>query len=234
MPSTPLLLTLPDLVAAVAALLTEVYEGVSNGRVRDLPDVRTIRWYRTLGLLDRPTESRGRAALYGRRHLLQIAAIKKLQAVGFTLEQIQGSLAGRTEEELARTLGLRLHAVDAAIGAVAASREAAARVDMELALKPPRRDGPFWKTRSLQRAADVPATGTAPDVASEQPVALQSSSLGGSAVVLWNGRPLSPSEQARLVDLSAPLVAFLSSIALAPAEREKASSTVRPEKRQIP
>ena len=233
MSSTAPLLTLPDLVAAVPALLVGVYEGVRNGRVRDLPDVRTIRWYQTLGLLDRPTESRGRAGLYGRRHLLQIAAIKKLQAAGFTLEQIQGSLAGRTDEELARTLDLPLRAVDAAIGAAAASRESTTRLDMEMALKPPRREGHFWKTKPARLAADAETSATA-DVAPEPPVGLQSSSLGGSAVVLWNGRPLTPSEQARIVDLSAPLVAFLSSIALPPAAREGAPSTVRPEKGQIP
>ena len=40
------------------------YEGQSSGRVRDVPDLRTIRYYTTLGLLDKPAEMRGRRAYY--------------------------------------------------------------------------------------------------------------------------------------------------------------------------
>ena len=37
---------------------------------------------------------RGRTALYGLRHLLQLVAIKRLQAKGYTLEQVQQALEG--------------------------------------------------------------------------------------------------------------------------------------------
>src|SRR5271155_3748782 len=77
------------------------YDGVSSGRVRDVPDLRTIRYYTTLGLLDRPAAMRGRTALYGRRHLLQLVAIKRLQAKGHTLAELQGQLLGKTDAELA-------------------------------------------------------------------------------------------------------------------------------------
>ena len=60
------------------------YDGVPSGRVRDVPDLRTIRYYTTLGLLDRPAAMRGRTALYGPRHLLQLVAIKRLQARGLS------------------------------------------------------------------------------------------------------------------------------------------------------
>ena len=46
-----------------------------NDRVRELPDRRTVRYYATLGLLDRPT-IQGRTAFYGRRHLLQLATAR--------------------------------------------------------------------------------------------------------------------------------------------------------------
>ena len=78
-PTNDTSLTLPDLVDALRELLAEGYSGTRSGRVRDLPDARTIRWYQTLGLVDRPAHFRGRTALFGRRHLLQLAAIKKLQ-----------------------------------------------------------------------------------------------------------------------------------------------------------
>lgn len=209
-PPSPAVLTLPEAVAAIPALLARDYDGVRNGRVRDLPDVRTIRWYQSLGILDRPTEFRGRAALYRRRHLLQIAVIKKLQAAGRSLEEIQGSLPGRTDAELARALSLKVDEVDRVIAQVVAARDAAAAQGLEAALQPSRRDTPFWKKRPAEAsmAAAMPAHPTA---AAESVPPLQSKNVGGSVVVLWNGRPLTPAEQATLTELSAPLVEFLAS-----------------------
>jgi DNA-binding transcriptional MerR regulator len=97
--------TLEELGARVALALAVDYEGQSSGRVRDVPDRRTIRYYTTLGLLDRPATLRGRTGLYGRRHLLQIVAIKRLQARGLALAEIQHRLLGLPDsrlEDLAR------------------------------------------------------------------------------------------------------------------------------------
>jgi DNA-binding transcriptional MerR regulator len=94
--------TLDELTTEVAAALAEGYEGAASGRVRAVPDRRTIRYYTTLGLIDRPAEMRGRTALYGRRHLLQIVAIKKLQALGRSLAEVQQELTGQTDKHLAR------------------------------------------------------------------------------------------------------------------------------------
>lgn len=98
--------TLSDLSAKVALALSEGYEGQSNGQVRDVPDPRTIRYYTTLGLVDRPLEMRGRTALYGRRHLLQIVAIKRLQARGLALSAIQEELLGLSPRALERLADL--------------------------------------------------------------------------------------------------------------------------------
>ena len=54
--------------------------GRPAARVRAVPDRRAIRWYTTIGLIDRPVAHRGRTALYGPRHLLQLVAVKRLQA----------------------------------------------------------------------------------------------------------------------------------------------------------
>jgi DNA-binding transcriptional MerR regulator len=93
--------TIDELAAQVALALATDYAGAPNGRIRGVPDLRTIRYYTTLGLLDRPASMRGRTALYGRKHLLQLVAIKRLQAQGLTLVEIQQRLLGKTEEELA-------------------------------------------------------------------------------------------------------------------------------------
>jgi DNA-binding transcriptional MerR regulator len=94
--------TIADLTAQAALALSADYEGSANGRVRDVPDRRTIRYYTTLGLLDRPAEMRGRTALYGKRHLLQLVAIKRLQARGLSLAEIQQQLLGATGTVLQR------------------------------------------------------------------------------------------------------------------------------------
>jgi hypothetical protein len=68
--------------------------------VTGLPDARMIRWYSTIGIVDKPSGFRGRTALYGQRHLLQLVAVKRLQAQGQPLAEIQAQLAGATEATL--------------------------------------------------------------------------------------------------------------------------------------
>ena len=83
----------------------------ANGRVRDVPNERLVRWYATVGLVDPPLSRRGRVATYGRRHLLQLVAVKRRQAEGRSLAEIQAELTGATDETLAavaRVPGIRL------------------------------------------------------------------------------------------------------------------------------
>lgn len=93
--------TIDELCAQAALALATDYNGAPNARIRDVPDLRTLRYYTTLGLLDRPAEMKGRTALYGRKHLLQIVAVKRLQTQGLSLAEIQQRLLGKTEKELA-------------------------------------------------------------------------------------------------------------------------------------
>ncbi|ROP34411.1 MerR-like DNA binding protein [Couchioplanes caeruleus] len=93
--------TMDELVEQVRRALAAEYPGAPNGRVRDVPDRRAIRWYTTTGLVDRPSGMRGRTALYGPRHLLQLVAVKRRQAQGHSLAAIQAELAGATDAELA-------------------------------------------------------------------------------------------------------------------------------------
>jgi hypothetical protein len=92
--------TLDELVERVREALEAEYPGAPNGRVRDLPDRRAIRWYSSIGLVDRPLGMRGRSALYGPRHLEQLVAIKRRQAEGLTLAQIQAELTGLSPSAL--------------------------------------------------------------------------------------------------------------------------------------
>lgn len=93
-------LTLDELTARVADELHQLVVTQANGQVSAVPDGRTLRYYGTLGLLDRPIEVQGRRSLYGERHVLQAVAIKALQAEGLALQEIQKRLSGRTDAEL--------------------------------------------------------------------------------------------------------------------------------------
>jgi DNA-binding transcriptional MerR regulator len=97
---------LDELAERVDAVLAVGYRGQPSGRVRAVPDRRAIRWYTTIGLIDRPVAYRGRTALYGPRHLLQLVAVKRLQAKGLPLVAIQQELAGATDTQLARVAHL--------------------------------------------------------------------------------------------------------------------------------
>jgi DNA-binding transcriptional MerR regulator len=98
--------TLDELCEEVAKVLAKESAGPADGRVREVPDRRTVRYYTTLGLLDRPAAMRGRTAYYGKKHLWQLLAIKRLQAQGRSLSQVQQSLLGLSEEELRRLAGV--------------------------------------------------------------------------------------------------------------------------------
>jgi DNA-binding transcriptional MerR regulator len=98
---------LKELVEVSRGLLEQLGEPEGDSkRVRWVPNTRLVRYYTTLGLLDRPAEMRGRTAFYGPRHLLQILAVKAEQARGRSLEEIQGRLAGLPDRRLAEVAGL--------------------------------------------------------------------------------------------------------------------------------
>ncbi|MER7205926.1 helix-turn-helix domain-containing protein [Streptosporangium sp. NPDC000239] len=90
--------TIGELAERASAALSPTAQ--LNGRVRDVPNERLIRWYATIGLLDPPASRRGRVALYGRRHLLQLVAVKRRQAEGLTIAEIQAELAGASDQTL--------------------------------------------------------------------------------------------------------------------------------------
>lgn len=93
--------TLAELSARVALALSENQVGQWSGRVRQVPDARTIRYYTTLGILGKPTAFRSKRALYGPLHLQQLMAIKRLQARGYSLVEVQKRLHGISKKELA-------------------------------------------------------------------------------------------------------------------------------------
>jgi hypothetical protein len=114
--------------------------------VRAIPDDRTVRYYGTIGLLDRPSVMRGRTALYGKKHVAQVVAIKRLQGLGRSLSEIQTLWPTLDAFTLARMSG----------------------VELEVQPQPPARAG-FWRRepgpqRTVDPSAAVTVGGAAHDI----------------------------------------------------------------------
>jgi DNA-binding transcriptional MerR regulator len=94
-------LTIHELSEEVERLLKEnhLFATQQDNRISAAPDMRTIRYYSTLGLLDRPL-MQGRIAKYNRRHVLQLLAVKTLQGASLPLADIQEQLYGLSDHEL--------------------------------------------------------------------------------------------------------------------------------------
>lgn len=88
------------------ALAADSYQPAESARVRAVPDVRTIRYYTTIGIIDRPAEMRGRTALYSIRHVKQLVAIKRLQSEDLSLSDIQQRFTGISAQKLSRIAAL--------------------------------------------------------------------------------------------------------------------------------
>lgn len=120
-------LSLEQLSEEVARLLEQkgLMAVQQDHRVSAAPDIRTIRYYTTLGLLDRPVIE-GRQARYNQRHILQLLGIKALQVLSLPLAEIQSRLYGLSDSEL-----------EAVIDAVAGSvKDAGARYGEHEVAKP--------------------------------------------------------------------------------------------------
>lgn len=195
--------TLDELGARVKDALATGYVAPGSARVRAVPDARTIRYYTTLGLIDRPA-LQGRTALYGERHLLQLVAIKRLQADGLTLTQVQERLGGLPEHEL-RALA-RVPAGQAP--AAPAAPAPAARRD-------------FW--REVPEAAPEPlAPALAADQAGAAARRLWALELGpGVTLVLSDGRRPDEHDVQALRAAAGPLLGALEDRGLLPGPNDE-------------
>jgi DNA-binding transcriptional MerR regulator len=225
--------TLDELAERVDTALAVDYSGPPSGRVRAVPDRRAIRWYTTIGLIDRPVAHRGRTALYGPRHLLQLVAVKRLQARGLPLVAIQQELAGATDSQLARVA--RLPEGVAPGPAVSASHgdglSGTGQAGSGTAAAAPatrgkvRRAG-FWRERpaAFTVAADA-ATLTDPTdpVGSAGPATatLRGVRLGdGATLLLEPGRELGAEDVRAVLEAAGPLLAALRERGLGPGAEE--------------
>jgi len=216
--------TLDELTERVGTALSVGYDGQPSGRVRDLPDRRAIRWYTTIGLVDRPAATRGRTALYGPRHLLQLVAIKRLQARGLPLVAIQAELAGATDARLARVAQLpgEDHPVDlvpppwqpAARDALPSSTHAApaapAVAPTPAAGVGAARPARFWRERPVENLGAEASAAPAPAGPAAPVATLRGVRLGERATLLLDpARPLDDADLRAILDAARPLLEAL-------------------------
>jgi DNA-binding transcriptional MerR regulator len=95
------------LAAHVTALVDSAGLRPTNASARAAPSARSVRFYVSHGLLDRP-EGAGTAATYGYRHFLQLLAIKIRQREGQTLETIKREMQDVTGDALERRIAQSL------------------------------------------------------------------------------------------------------------------------------
>lgn len=95
------------LAAHVTALVDSAGLRPTNASARAAPSARSVRFYVSHGLLDRP-EGAGTAATYGYRHFLQLLAIKIRQREGQTLESIKREMKDVTGDALERRIAQSL------------------------------------------------------------------------------------------------------------------------------
>ncbi|MBR7838067.1 MerR family transcriptional regulator [Actinospica durhamensis] len=208
--------TIEQLSELVAEALSADHRQV-NGRVRQVPDVRTIRWYTSIGLLDRPGAMRGRTALYGRRHLAQIVAVKRLQARGLTLADVQQQLIGADDATLERIAGLG----DAP---EPAPTPAPAPLAPESGLEPEPARGRFWSARPL-RAPTTQAEHTAqPEPAEPFGARMHGIRLAPDVSLLLDGADHAPDDAAIavLTQAARPLLDALRALGLSSTDEEAA------------
>ncbi len=90
--------TLEELAAGVQQWCDQHDVAPASGQAAEQLSERTIRYYRTLGLLDAPVSPAG--TRFTEKHRLQLIAIRLLQARGLPLRQIRELLYGRSLADL--------------------------------------------------------------------------------------------------------------------------------------
>ena len=220
----------PDTSATTGRPQGELDEGSgagplrANGRVRDLPNERLIRWYGTVGLVDPPLSRRGRVARYGRRHLLQLVAVKCRQA---EREIARGDPGGADRPDRRGPSGDRPGTGSRACASEA--RQLMASCWRHGASRPPG-PGRFW-ARQPQPVAGASAAGTDQD-AGDGPTAglVYGIRLAPGVTLLLDGpgREPGPEDMTRIANAARPLLKELASRGLAASATPHAAEPATP------
>jgi DNA-binding transcriptional MerR regulator len=87
-----------------ARLVGQFVPRQERGSVTEVPDERMVRYYTAEGLLSAPEGRQGAAGIYGYTHLLQLLAVKRLQAEHLPIRKIRDMVEGKSTAELEQLL----------------------------------------------------------------------------------------------------------------------------------
>jgi DNA-binding transcriptional MerR regulator len=91
---------LHELVEQAARLIQLFVSKQEKYKVTDYPDPRTVRFYLTRGLMDKPHRYDGQKAIFSSKHLLQLIVIKYYQSQHFSIKQIREMINGLSYDDL--------------------------------------------------------------------------------------------------------------------------------------
>ena len=131
-----------ELADEAARLLDQFVPRQERGSVSEVPDERMVRYYASEGLIAPPEGRQGSAAVYGYTHLLQLLAVKKLQADHLSIKNIRELVEGKAERDLEQILNIR------GAGRTEHSRNSATEY-LESLLKPARAQAPTMPTPTI-------------------------------------------------------------------------------------
>jgi DNA-binding transcriptional MerR regulator len=96
----------PEFARVAQAILSELGIEQERGTVSLVPDERTIRYYVSEGLIQPAYEKQGTASVFSYIHLLQLVAIKKLQAEHLPIRKIRELVGSKDAQQLEGLLGI--------------------------------------------------------------------------------------------------------------------------------
>lgn len=89
-----------EMLEEANTLLSRLAPRQTRYKVTERPDLRTIRYYVSQGLLPRPISYEGGRARYGGSHVLRLLYVKKMQAGHLTLPKIAALLKGLEDTDV--------------------------------------------------------------------------------------------------------------------------------------
>lgn len=97
---------LPEFARVSEDVLSDLGIEQKRGTVSLVPDERTIRYYLAEGLIQPADEKQGTASVFSYKHLLQLVAVKKLQAEHLPIRKIRELVTDKDEQQLEALLGV--------------------------------------------------------------------------------------------------------------------------------